>query len=135
MNGDLLGRMLTGAARMGMAGWQAQQPGQQPGQPAKSPQQLLRGLKQPAPASTQAGTAPLGGRFPGTYSPTGDQPSFGPKKPPPDPYQASSLPRKSLFGHYDATMPQWSMPGDRMRLRCPTCGGNHPIGRPAILDR
>jgi len=51
MNGDLLGRMLTGAARMGMAGWQAQQQGQQPGQQPQSPQ----------PIPTQASGGPYQG--------------------------------------------------------------------------
>jgi len=55
MNGDLLGRMLTGAARMGLAGWQAQQQGQQPGlqRPlAQGPSRLGQPMATQAPAAT-----------------------------------------------------------------------------------
>jgi|ETNvirome_6_1000_1030641.scaffolds.fasta_scaffold01166_2 hypothetical protein len=85
MNGDLLGRMLTGAARMGMAGWQAQQQGQQPGQQPQSPQQLLRGLKQPAssPALSKTMGANLFAQQPGTNRPAPGTPvpAWGPENP------------------------------------------------------
>lgn len=57
MNGDLLGRMLTGAARMGLAGWQAQQQGQQPGLQRPLAQGLNRPSKLGQPMATQAPAA------------------------------------------------------------------------------